>query len=546
MVVAAFNCAYKLQRCAMTLLVSRCAGSFRFIFNSPVACAFQNTAVSAPVSLSLLFNVSESSKVDSRALFSLSQAPNLSTKRQKLCIGKLTLSLPLHAKAAPNSNLSRNMPDQEGLEWVQTTFSLEPRWTKDPDIDTISRISRKYLGHDEHVPIDIAFYAQGAFNKLYKVSVAGSDCLMRVSLPVDPHHKTESEVATIDFVRKETGIPVSYIIAFDSCNQNELGFEWILMEMMAGVTLRKLWRKMSWESKENIVKQLVKYQAQLFERRFKRIGNIFKQQQNRSDETLGGTEKMPDAFVIGRIVSLIFFWGDHLTHDVDRGPFQTSYKWLQTRLRFVIIDQVRTLSTSTSDEDEIEDAEFALALAERLLQALPTVFSPGITTEDEESVLFHDDLSMENILVNEHGELTAIIDWECVSTVPLWCACQLPKLLEGRSRDEKPNRSGYSPDSDDEGQKSSAPDAVDNEGVNGLYWEHLLEYELTQLRKLFVYEMEKLRPEWVAKMKTSRLKADFEKAVHNSGDAWSFKIVSRWLDAVLEGRVESLAEILIS
>jgi hypothetical protein len=436
------------------------------------------------------------------------------------------------------------MPDQEGLEWVQTTFTLEPRWTKDPDIDTISRISRKHLGHDEHVSIDVAFHAQGAFNKLYKVSVAGSDCLMRVSLPVDPHHKTESEVATIDFVRKETGIPVSYIIAFDSCNQNELGFEWILMEMMTGVTLGKLWRKISWESKEEIVKQLVKYQAQLFERRFESIGNIFKQHSG-SDETSGGTETMPDSFVLGRIVSLIFFWGDHLTHDVDRGPFKTSYEWLRTRLQFVITDQERTLTTS-DDEDEIEDAAFAKGLAENLLQALPTVFSPDITTGNEESVLFHDDLSMENILVNEYGELTAIIDWECVSTVPLWCACQLPKLLEGRSREERPDRGGYSPESDDEGQKSSAPDAVDNEGVNGLYWEHLLEYEQTQLRKLFVNEMEKLRPEWVAKMKTSRLEADFEKAVHYSGDAWSFKIVRRWLDAVLEGRVESLAEILMS
>jgi hypothetical protein len=34
---------------------------------------------------------------------------------------------------------------------------------------------------------------------------------------------------------------------------------------------------MSQESKEEIVKQLVKYQAQLFERRFERIRNIFEQ-----------------------------------------------------------------------------------------------------------------------------------------------------------------------------------------------------------------------------------------------------------------------------
>jgi aminoglycoside phosphotransferase len=67
---------------------------------------------------------------------------------------------------------------------------------------------------------------------------------MRVSLPVDPRYKTESEVATTEFVRQKTSLPVPRIIAFDS-HENELGFEWILMDMMPGLTLRKRWRKMS-------------------------------------------------------------------------------------------------------------------------------------------------------------------------------------------------------------------------------------------------------------------------------------------------------------
>jgi hypothetical protein len=73
-------------------------------------------------------------------------------------------------------------------------------------------------------------------------------------------------------------------------------------------------------------------------------------------------------------------------------------------------------------------------------------------------------------------------------------------------------------DSDNEDASPSDPDALDNEGVNSLYWEHLLEYEQTQLRKLFVEEMEIARPEWVTTMKSSTVESDFEKAIDNCGN----------------------------
>jgi hypothetical protein len=66
------------------------------------------------------------------------------------------------------------MSNQDCLEWVATRFGLEPRWTREPDIEAMSRLARKHLSHHENVPIDVVFYAQGAFSKLYKISAAGS------------------------------------------------------------------------------------------------------------------------------------------------------------------------------------------------------------------------------------------------------------------------------------------------------------------------------------------------------------------------------------
>ncbi|EAT91101.2 hypothetical protein SNOG_01452 [Parastagonospora nodorum SN15] len=379
---------------------------------------------------------------------------------------------------------------QNGLEWVSAAFGLEPRWTQEPDVKIIAQIARKHLDLHEQVQIDVSFHAQGAFNKLYKITAAGRACLMRISLPVYPRLKTQSEVATINFVRQETDMPVPRILAFDASNKNELGFEWIMMEMVSGTTLRKQWRKISWEAKQTIVRQLAHYHAQLYEKPFPKIGNLFPVVQESA------------FFELGPIVSLVFFWGDHLKHDVPRGPFKTSYEWLKTRLTFALADQQRILETS-DDEDDIEDAEFSIKLAEDVAEQLPKVFPPEAASE--QNVLFHDDLSMQNIMVDETGKLAAIVDWEY---------------------------------DDDEEQD---PDAPDNEGVNSLYWEHLLEYEQTELRKLFKQEMAELNASWVATMESSTLQSDFEQAIHNCDNNWQFKVVRQWLDAFKQGDVESLA-----
>lgn len=125
----------------------------------------------------------------------------------------------------------------------------------------------------------------------------------------------------------------------------------------------------------------------------------------------------------------------------------------------------------SNDEDDIEEAEKTLPLVKRLLKAIPLVFA-----EDSKipTVLLHDDHSRHNILVDEDGELQAIVDWECISALPLWKAAQIPKFLQGRERAEKLIREAYAP----------------SEGGENLFQIQLLEYEQTQLRGVFMKEME--------------------------------------------------------
>ena len=94
------------------------------------------------------------------------------------------------------------MGTQDGLEWVTKTFSLEPRWTREPDTAKIELIARKHFKLEQNTSCTVKLYAQGAFNKLYKVETESGNSLMRVTLPVDTSNKTNSEVATINSFAK--------------------------------------------------------------------------------------------------------------------------------------------------------------------------------------------------------------------------------------------------------------------------------------------------------------------------------------------------------
>ena len=59
---------------------------------------------------------------------------------------------------------------------------------------------------------------------------AATTHIMRVAIPVEPFFKTESEVATMDYVRKHTSLPVPRVLAYDSSTSNQVGFEWIVMD----------------------------------------------------------------------------------------------------------------------------------------------------------------------------------------------------------------------------------------------------------------------------------------------------------------------------
>ena len=152
----------------------------------------------------------------------------------------------------------------------------------EPDIIIIKAIASDYLASElpktlDLDEIEVEFFAQGGFNKLYSISCCGHNrkYIFRVALPLVPYYKTESEVAVLSYIKKNTSIPVARVIAWDSSVANSLGFEWILLEMIEGITLYDVWRKITWESKLKIVAELAPLLGQLRDHRFSRIGSLY-------------------------------------------------------------------------------------------------------------------------------------------------------------------------------------------------------------------------------------------------------------------------------
>ncbi|KAH6615248.1 hypothetical protein C7974DRAFT_403557 [Boeremia exigua] len=319
----------------------------------------------------------------------------------------------------------------------------------------------------------------------------------------------------------------------------------MLVDYVAGSELDAQWGSMSWLEKELLVRRIVLGLVQLFGKRFSRMGSLYK---TADLQRLGPTYaaeaivldcghdcfSLDNEFCLGSVIQMPFFWGNNLKLDVDRGPFSSSQDWLRTVLRLhslAVDDPVAVMSDSDNDSDsdnsdDKPDPENTPAAikhrVQRLMDLLPATFPAD---GPEAFVLHHHDLHAKNIFMGDDHELSGIIDWECISTVPLWAACEFPKFLQTElNRHVCPDPDKYMKEVLDDG----------TEELNVMYYEHLVEYEKTRLRVFFLEQMQRECPEWVEVYQNSKLKATFEEVVAALNDKSNASIIDEWLDTMEE------------
>ena len=211
--------------------------------------------------------------------------------------------------------------------WETDIFFEQPVWCTEPGVQNIKTVVLPYLQASGFTNPTVTFFAEGAFNKLYTIHAVDPDFgveqsfIFRVALPVHPYYKTESEVATCNYIRLYTSIPAPRIYAWDSSSKNALGFEWMLMEKMPGTPLAQVWGSLGWERKVCVARQVAEWMDELSRRRFTQVGSLY----HSSKWILGG-------FEVGQAVNFDLYRGRCLQYKLDRGPFSSAEQFYRATI----------------------------------------------------------------------------------------------------------------------------------------------------------------------------------------------------------------------
>ncbi|KAI0829584.1 kinase-like protein [Hypoxylon sp. FL0890] len=405
------------------------------------------------------------------------------------------------------------------LQWTsdENPFSVRPEWTVEPTTDSIILTLKAFIDQSKHYSVQHLW--DGACNKIYSVSYEQKHYVMRVALPVCPKIKTESEVATLEWIRENTRLPVPKVKCYDSSRNSPVGFEWILMDRIDGLPLSQCWQAVTRDAKERIVKQIAEYATTAFKRQFEGIGNIYPPKSH----TPVSRPLVGEMWTKCRLRLVIAELGSKMQDATSEGHCQTATKMFNLANRLLELggrffptpefDPNRELAHEDKEStDEVEDQGFIDKRKE----------------PHEPTVLWHDAISLDNILVDENGMLCGVIDWACVSCLPLYEACQFPAFLQqARDRQVEP----LTP----HGVAQKQPDSKDIL----IYERRLRQHELTLLRQLFINEMMDRCPEWVHIFESQKELRDYEAAVQNCDNEFAYKAVERWVDIVEKGAVPS-------
>lgn len=112
--------------------------------------------------------------------------------------------------------------------------------------------------------------AEGGFNRVFLLTMDdGLEVIVKIpySIAVPKRLSTESEVATLDFLRSK-GIPVPRVHAWSSEAENEVRSEYVIMEKAAGKPLEGRWFGLTTKEQVALIASYVEIEHKLFSFQF--------------------------------------------------------------------------------------------------------------------------------------------------------------------------------------------------------------------------------------------------------------------------------------
>jgi len=263
------------------------------------------------------------------------------------------------------------------------------------DINTLTECVRRYLPHSDG-RVEFERIPTGLFNDSFFMRAGGKDYVLRIAPPRDAvfvfyeRGMMKQEPGIHELLLAETSVPVAEILAFDDSHET-IDRDFMIMERMPGVPLTQA----AGVDENEVLQQVGEYLAETHALTADRYGYI----------------------------------GEH-------APMEPADSWQEA---FAVM--WRKLIEDVRASGHYSDGE-----ADDLLRLLDRHIS--LFDRDVPASLLHMDIWSQNILVDEGGDVTAIVDWDRAAwgdpeiefAILDYCSMSKPAFWGGygRPRDESP------------------------------------------------------------------------------------------------------------
>ena len=240
-------------------------------------------------------------------------------------------------------------------------------------------------------------------------------CIARLSRSTESTAKLSSEVATMKYVRAQTGILVPEVYCYDFSPTNSVGIQFIVLEHIQGRHLYRIWDDLTVDHKKFALSQIATVLGQLAQLKFPQIGSLQKD------------------FTLGPLLHMSNPTGDFKCITVASGPFTSTFDYL---------DSIIEAELTPRRESQGEDVTSLLLNVRSILQAY------NIRHASSRSIappfrLLHADFDGQNMLFTDPKHtngapprLTGIVDWEHAHTAPVYFLYEYPIFIQDNDSDK--------------------------------------------------------------------------------------------------------------
>ncbi|KAF4215038.1 hypothetical protein CNMCM8980_008787 [Aspergillus fumigatiaffinis] len=275
-------------------------------------------------------------------------------------------------------------------------------------------------------PISKIEKMEGGFNKALLITAEnGKEVIAKIPCPkvVPSKYSTASEVATLEYVRSHTSIPVSKVLAWSCDALNPVGIEYIVMDKARGYQLGEVWGEMNQLQKYKVIQNLVMLESQLASLKFPGYGNLYIRHSVRH---IGRVIPIDDVYCIGPVYNAS--WFPQFDNKNDAGPWENlcdlGLALANRGLRHVRHSTLVPRGPHYGSKDE------HIQILKSASKIMPMLAGYTPLQRFSNPTLWHDDLHLGNIFVCDEDptNVLSIIDWQFTSIMPAFMQVQWPSF----------------------------------------------------------------------------------------------------------------------